>query len=158
MTSFALEAAAWEIACWSSLYVRTSVGAAVGLGVGRLVGAGEVVGAGVGAGVVGLGVGSLVGGGEAVGAGVGAGVVGLGVGSSVGADDWGAWAGFREGAGVAVGTNVAVGDGDGQPLPAARVPSSSTHTTESYGALPLTVPPNDQLISLGQEPLVKLSV
>jgi hypothetical protein len=61
---------------------------------------------------------------------------------------------------VAVGTNVAVGDGVGQPLPAPRVLSCSTHTTsaESYGALPLTVPPNDQLISLGHEPLVKLSV
>ena len=63
MTSFALEAAAWEIACWSSLYVRTSVGAAVGLGLGRLVGAGEAVGAGVGADV-----GAAVGTGVVVGA------------------------------------------------------------------------------------------
>ena len=62
MTSFALEAAAWEIACWSSLYVRTSVGAAVGFGVGRFVGTCVAVG-------------------------------------------------FCEGAEVAVGTNVAVGDG-----------------------------------------------
>ena len=77
--------------------------------------------------------------------------------STVGASD-GTGVGRGEGAGVAVGTNVAVGDGvGGQSLPAPRVPSSSIHITESYGALPLTVP-NDQLISPGHEPLVKLSV
>ena len=138
MTSFALEAAAWEIACWSSLYVRTSVGAAVGLGLGRLVGAGEAVGAGVVGVAVGTGVG--VGTGTAVGFAL---IVGTGVvvgGTDVGGAD--------------------VGHGVGQSLPAPRVPSSSTHITsaESYGALPLTVPPNDQLISLSYEPLVKLSV
>ena len=79
--------------------------------------------------------------------------------STVGASD-GAGAGSGEGARLTVGTIVAVGDGVEQTLPAPRVPSSLTHNTseESYGALPLTVPPNDQLISLGHEPLVKLSV
>ena len=95
---------------------------------GKFVGTGVAVGAGV--------LGALVGAEVTVGAGVGAGV------------------------GLTVGIGVAVGDGVGQPLPGARVPSSSTHTTsaESYGALPLTVPPNDQLISSGHEPLDKLSV